>query len=50
IIIENVPPPNDNLNAPEEETIMDQALAALVGFTPQWIGEQISDNNNGTSS
>nr|GFB42634.1 hypothetical protein [Tanacetum cinerariifolium] len=27
--------------------IMDQAPAALVGFAPQWIGEQIPDNNNG---
>nr|GEX63572.1 hypothetical protein [Tanacetum cinerariifolium] len=45
--MENIPPPNNNLNAPEEETIMDQASAALVGFVPQWIGEQIPDNNNG---
>nr|GEW17046.1 putative reverse transcriptase domain-containing protein [Tanacetum cinerariifolium] len=47
IIMENVPPPNDNLNAPEKEPIMDQAPAAFVGFAPQWIGEQILDNNNG---
>nr|GEY47345.1 reverse transcriptase domain-containing protein [Tanacetum cinerariifolium] len=46
IIMENVPPPNDNLNAPEEEPIMDQAPAAFVGFAPQWIGEQIQNNNN----
>nr|GEV27361.1 putative reverse transcriptase domain-containing protein [Tanacetum cinerariifolium] len=45
--MENVPPPNNNPNAPEEEPIMDQAPAALVGFAPQWIGEQILDNNNG---
>nr|GEU67925.1 hypothetical protein [Tanacetum cinerariifolium] len=45
--MENVPPPNDNPNAPKEEPIMDQALAALVGLAPQWIGEQILDNNNG---
>nr|GEY54751.1 putative reverse transcriptase domain-containing protein [Tanacetum cinerariifolium] len=45
--MENIPPPNNNPNAPEEEPIMDQAPAALVGFAPQWIGEQISDNNNG---
>nr|GEZ75872.1 hypothetical protein [Tanacetum cinerariifolium] len=45
--MENVPPPNNNLNAPEEETIMDQAPAALIRFIPQWIGEQIRDNNNG---
>nr|GEV60362.1 putative reverse transcriptase domain-containing protein [Tanacetum cinerariifolium] len=29
IITENVPPPNNNLNAPEEEPILDQAPAAL---------------------
>nr|GEW20922.1 hypothetical protein [Tanacetum cinerariifolium] len=45
--MENTPPPNDNPNAPEEEPIMDQAPAAFVGFAPQWIGEQIPDNNNG---
>nr|GEV98028.1 integrase, catalytic region, zinc finger, CCHC-type, peptidase aspartic, catalytic [Tanacetum cinerariifolium] len=45
--MENVPPPNDNPNAPEEEPIMDQAPAAFVGFAPQWIGEQNPDNNNG---
>nr|GEV52716.1 putative reverse transcriptase domain-containing protein [Tanacetum cinerariifolium] len=45
--MENVPPPNNNPNAPEEEPILDQAPAALVGFAPQWIGGQIPDNNNG---
>nr|GEZ01442.1 putative reverse transcriptase domain-containing protein [Tanacetum cinerariifolium] len=45
--MENVPPPNNNPNALEEEPIMDQAPAALVRFAPQWIGEQIPDNNNG---
>nr|GEV97909.1 hypothetical protein [Tanacetum cinerariifolium] len=45
--MENVPPPNDNLNAPEEEPFMDQAPATFVEFAPYWIGEQISDNNNG---
>nr|GFC82256.1 hypothetical protein [Tanacetum cinerariifolium] len=45
--MENVLPPNNNLNAPEEEPILDQAPAALVGFAPQWIGEQIPDNING---
>nr|GEZ59092.1 hypothetical protein [Tanacetum cinerariifolium] len=45
--MENVPPPNENLNAPEEEPIMDQAPAAFVRFAPQWIGEQITNNNNG---
>nr|GEY78701.1 hypothetical protein [Tanacetum cinerariifolium] len=47
IIMESIPPPNNNPNAPEEEPILDQALAALVGFAPQWIGGQIPDNNNG---
>ncbi|GJZ66196.1 putative reverse transcriptase domain-containing protein [Tanacetum coccineum] len=32
---------------PEEEPIPEQALAALVGFAPQWIGGQIPNNNNG---
>nr|GEV66801.1 retrotransposable element Tf2 [Tanacetum cinerariifolium] len=45
--MENIPPPNDNLNAPEEEPFMDQAPAAFVRFVPQWIGEQIPNNNNG---
>nr|GFB66391.1 hypothetical protein [Tanacetum cinerariifolium] len=45
--MENVPPPNDNLNAPEEEPIIDQAPIAFDGFAPQWIGEQILNNNNG---
>nr|GFB00932.1 hypothetical protein [Tanacetum cinerariifolium] len=45
--MENIPPPNDNPNAPEEEPFMDQAPAAFVGFAPQWIGEQIPNNNNG---
>nr|GEV27925.1 putative reverse transcriptase domain-containing protein [Tanacetum cinerariifolium] len=47
ISMENVPRPNDNLNAPEEEPFMDQAPTAFVGFAPQWIGEQIMNNNNG---
>nr|GFC49751.1 hypothetical protein [Tanacetum cinerariifolium] len=47
IIMENVSPPNDNPNAPEEEPIMDQAPDAHVGFAPQWIGEQNPNNNNG---
>nr|GEX76160.1 putative reverse transcriptase domain-containing protein [Tanacetum cinerariifolium] len=45
--MENVLPPNGNPNAPEEEPFMDQAHAALVGFAPQWIGEQIPNNKNG---
>nr|GEX91103.1 putative reverse transcriptase domain-containing protein [Tanacetum cinerariifolium] len=47
IIMENVPPPNGNPIAPEEEPFMDQAPAAFVGFVPQWIGGQILNNNNG---
>nr|GEU35182.1 putative reverse transcriptase domain-containing protein [Tanacetum cinerariifolium] len=43
----NVPPPNNNPNAPEEEPILDQAPTAFVRFAPQWIGGQILDNNNG---
>nr|GEY63958.1 hypothetical protein [Tanacetum cinerariifolium] len=45
--MENLPPPNDNSNAPEEEPFMDQAPATFVGFAPQWIGEQIPNNKNG---
>nr|GEU41116.1 putative reverse transcriptase domain-containing protein [Tanacetum cinerariifolium] len=45
--MENVPPPNNNPNVPEEEPILDQALASLVGFAPQWIGGKIPHNNNG---
>nr|GFB49674.1 hypothetical protein [Tanacetum cinerariifolium] len=45
--MENVPHPNSNPNAPEEEPILDQAPAALLGFAPQWIGGKILDNNNG---
>nr|GEU55559.1 hypothetical protein [Tanacetum cinerariifolium] len=47
IIMENVPPPNNNPNAHEEEPILDQAADALVVFAPQWIGEQIPNINNG---
>nr|GEZ77761.1 hypothetical protein [Tanacetum cinerariifolium] len=45
--MENVPPHNGNPNALEEEPFMNQAPAAFVGFAPQWIGEQIPNNNNG---
>nr|GEW97197.1 integrase, catalytic region, zinc finger, CCHC-type, peptidase aspartic, catalytic [Tanacetum cinerariifolium] len=34
IIMENVLPPNNNPNVPEEEPILDQAPAGLVGFAP----------------
>nr|GEW65462.1 putative reverse transcriptase domain-containing protein [Tanacetum cinerariifolium] len=44
--MENIPHPNNNLNVPEKEPILDQAHAALVGFAPQWIGGQIPNNNN----
>nr|GFB82420.1 hypothetical protein [Tanacetum cinerariifolium] len=47
IIMENIPPPNNNPNAPKEEPILDQAPTALVGFAPQWIGGKIPDNING---
>nr|GFA65193.1 hypothetical protein [Tanacetum cinerariifolium] len=47
IIMENIPPPNNNPNVLEEEPILDQTSAALVGFAPQWIGGQIPDKNNG---
>nr|GEU45772.1 hypothetical protein [Tanacetum cinerariifolium] len=47
--MENVPPPNNNPNVLEEEPILDQAPAALVGFTPQWIEdpekEEIEDED-----
>nr|GEV30989.1 hypothetical protein [Tanacetum cinerariifolium] len=45
--MKNVPPPNNNPNVLEEEPILDQAAAALVGFAPQWIGGKIPNNNNG---
>nr|GEY44632.1 hypothetical protein [Tanacetum cinerariifolium] len=45
--MENIPPPNNNLNVPKEEPNLDQALAALFGFAPQWIGGQIPNINNG---
>nr|GEV97100.1 hypothetical protein [Tanacetum cinerariifolium] len=46
--MENIPPPNNNPNASEEEPILDQSPVALVGFADQWIGGQIPDNNNET--
>nr|GEY38332.1 hypothetical protein [Tanacetum cinerariifolium] len=45
--MKNIPPPNENLNAPEEEPFMEQAPAGFVGLAPQWIGDQILNNNNG---
>nr|GEV64936.1 hypothetical protein [Tanacetum cinerariifolium] len=44
IIMENVPPPNNNPNVLKEEPILDQAPVALVGFMPQWI-EEIEDED-----
>nr|GEZ26349.1 hypothetical protein [Tanacetum cinerariifolium] len=44
IIMENLPPPNDNQNAPEEEPFMDQALAAFDGFTPHWFDVMDDDD------
>nr|GFC91774.1 hypothetical protein [Tanacetum cinerariifolium] len=43
-MMENVPPPKNNPNVPEEEPILDQAPAALVGFVPQWIGIADADD------
>nr|GEY68246.1 hypothetical protein [Tanacetum cinerariifolium] len=45
--MKNLPPPNDNQNAPEEEPFMDQAPAAFDGFTPHWFGEHFPNINNG---
>nr|GEZ50774.1 hypothetical protein [Tanacetum cinerariifolium] len=45
--MENLPPHNDNQNAPEEEPFMDQAPAAFDRFAPHWIGEQFLNINNG---
>nr|GFA66990.1 hypothetical protein [Tanacetum cinerariifolium] len=39
IIMENLPPPNGNQNAPEEEPFIDQAPTAFNEFAPQWIVE-----------
>nr|GEZ71662.1 hypothetical protein [Tanacetum cinerariifolium] len=47
IIMENLPPPNGNQNAPEEEPFMDQAAVDIDGFTPHWLGEHFSNINNG---
>nr|GEX40183.1 hypothetical protein [Tanacetum cinerariifolium] len=45
--MENLPPPNDNQNAPEEEPFIDQAPVAFDGFAPHWFGEQFPNINNG---
>nr|GEV91573.1 putative reverse transcriptase domain-containing protein [Tanacetum cinerariifolium] len=43
--MKNVPPPNDNLNALEEEPFMDQAPAAFIGFAPQWIEDEAIEDD-----
>nr|GFD17857.1 hypothetical protein [Tanacetum cinerariifolium] len=45
--MENLPRPNDNQNAPEEEPFMDQALVDIDGFAPHWFGEHFPNINNG---
>nr|GEV25381.1 hypothetical protein [Tanacetum cinerariifolium] len=45
--MENLPPSNNDQNAPEEEPFMDQDPAAFDGFTPHWFGEQFLNINNG---
>ncbi|GJR66378.1 retrovirus-related pol polyprotein from transposon TNT 1-94, partial [Tanacetum coccineum] len=47
IIMENLPPQNDDQNIPEEEPIPSQALVAPVRFGQLWVGGQIPNNNNG---
>nr|GEW04322.1 hypothetical protein [Tanacetum cinerariifolium] len=44
--MENLPPPNGNQNAPEDEPFMDQAPAAFDGFAPYWFGEHFPNINN----
>nr|GFB87558.1 hypothetical protein [Tanacetum cinerariifolium] len=46
IIMENVPPPNNNPNVPEEEPILDQAPATLIGFyaSMDWWDEDMVNN------
>nr|GEV03720.1 hypothetical protein [Tanacetum cinerariifolium] len=41
--MENLPPPNDNQNAPEEEPFMDQAPAAFDGFAPHWLDPEVNE-------
>nr|GFA23931.1 hypothetical protein [Tanacetum cinerariifolium] len=47
IIMENLPPPKVNQNAPEEEPFMGQAPVDIDGFAPHWFGEHFSNINNG---
>nr|GEU77951.1 hypothetical protein [Tanacetum cinerariifolium] len=48
IIMENLPPPNDNQNAPEEEPFMDQAPAGFDGFAPHWfeVNKEVMDDDD----
>nr|GEZ69304.1 hypothetical protein [Tanacetum cinerariifolium] len=43
IIMENLPPPNDNQNDPEEEPFMDQASADIDGFAPHWFDPEVNE-------
>nr|GEX57659.1 hypothetical protein [Tanacetum cinerariifolium] len=45
--MENLPPPNDNQKAPEEEPFMCQAPVDIDGFAPHWFGEHFPNINNG---
>nr|GEV69247.1 putative reverse transcriptase domain-containing protein [Tanacetum cinerariifolium] len=60
IIMENISPPNNNPNVPEEEPILDQALAALKiqakneriaeGLKRKWENNNQSNNNKTTTT
>nr|GEZ10516.1 hypothetical protein [Tanacetum cinerariifolium] len=45
--MENLPPPNGKINAPEEEPFMDQAPIDIDGFAPHWFDEHFPNINNG---
>nr|GEX47363.1 hypothetical protein [Tanacetum cinerariifolium] len=45
--MENLPPPNGNQNAPEEEPFMGQVPVDIDGFAPHWFGEHFPNINNG---
>nr|GEY10582.1 hypothetical protein [Tanacetum cinerariifolium] len=40
--MENLPPPNGNQNAPEEEPFMDQAPVDVDGFAPHWFDPEVN--------
>ncbi|GKG44175.1 hypothetical protein Tco_0483268, partial [Tanacetum coccineum] len=46
IIMENLPPQNDDQNIPEKEPILGQAPTAPIGFGQLWVGRQIPNINN----